>query len=608
MRVIPHSICPQVALQVPDVAASEVLKAIIVRSNFIPGIRFQLGWRGVKDCCFASDAWTMKLAGYSGVFGIRRATVMEQGGVSVGVFPVSYFPQPDEDIVESFSVQAGLITQLNEYKTLLREYVKHEALCDAFTIGAVHVAVLPDGTGFTLGLESSSRLASVAVDGVVAGEGTELAEVIAAGDFDQNIPAWDMAYDFFRVLAASTSYCMQHQPGRMMQRIREGRMVHYTAKGACYAVPDTDELERQLVLEYGTIPNSANVVLYDASWTDSWQNIWCHDEPIPEEYSGEAWWQSLPDSQSKSLDKKVLGIVDKPRLIILTGFLGSGKTSFLREFIEYQIARNQFVAVVQNEIGKQGLDGKILGQEYAVTEVDEGCVCCSLVGSLKAAAIELTQVFQPDYIVVETTGLANPANLLSEIAELEDLIVFDSVTTVFDAEAGVRCLKSFEVARSQAAMADTILLNKVDLVTQEQLVDLHEEIRRMNPRASVLETVHGDVHPSALESDVPRNVREKRMPLLLTDLRNHTHDNMSSISIKLPKEIKREAFEAWIQALPEKVYRVKGALTFAGDENPSVVQYVAGRYDITPHPSDAMSDFLIAIGQKISESEIQFVV
>lgn len=607
MRVIPNSICPHAALEESEVAASEVLKAIIVRSNFIPGIRFKLGWRGVKDCCSTSDAWTMKLAGHEGVFGIRRGTVTEQNGVSVGVFPISYFPQPDEELVDSFSVQAALITQLEEYKPLLREFVRHEALCDAFTIGAIHIAVLPDGSGFTLGLESSTRLASVAVDGVVVENNGQQNEIVAAGDFDQNLPAWDIAYDFLRVIAASTSYCMQHRPGGMMLRTREGRIVEYTAKGTCIAVPDTDEHDRQIVLQYGRMPQE-NTVLEDSSWGQPLEYIWQAGEDLPPEYADEGWWHSLPDAETHTLDKHVLGIVEKPRLIVLTGFLGSGKTSFLREFIEYQIARNQFVAVVQNEIGKQGLDGKILGQEYAVTEVDEGCVCCSLVGSLKAAAIELTHTFQPDYIVVETTGLANPANLLSEIAELEELIVFDSITTVFDASEGLRCLQQFEVARSQAAMADTILLNKVDLVSQDELLVLHEEIRKMNPRASVLETVHGDVHPCALESEDPRSVKDKRIPLLLTDLRNHTHDKMSSISIPLPDVIERSSFEAWLETLPETVYRVKGALTFSGDESPSVVQFVAGRYDITPHPADAMSDFLIAIGQNLGEEGLQLTL
>jgi len=607
MRVIPNSICPRAVLEEPEVAASEVLKAIIVRSNFIPGIRFKLGWRGVKDCCSALDAWTMKIAGYEGVFGIRRGTVSKQNGISVGVFPISYFPQPDEELVDSFSVQAALITQLDEYMPLLREFVRHEALCDAFTIGAIHVAVLPDGTGFTLGLESSSRLASIAVDGVVVENSGQQNEVVAAGEYDQNLRAWDIAYDFFRVIATSTSYCMQHRPEGMMERTREGRIVQYTAKGTCFAVPDTDEHDRQVVLQYGSVPQDG-AVFEDSSWSVPFGKIWQTGEDFPDEFAAEGWWHLLPDAENHALDKHSLGITDKPRLIVLTGFLGSGKTSFLREFIEYQTARNQFVAVVQNEIGKQGLDGKILGQEYAVTEVDEGCVCCSLVGSLKAAAIELTRTFQPDYIVVETTGLANPANLLSEIAELEELVTFDSVTTVFDAGEGLRCLRQFEVARSQAAMADTILLNKIDLVTQDELLVLHEEIRRMNPRASVLETVHGDVHPCALESETSRSAKHKRMPLLLTDLRNHTHDKMSSISIPLPEVVERSSFEKWLDALPETVYRVKGALTFSGDENPSVVQFVAGRYDITPHPADAMSDFLIAIGQNLTEEGLELAL
>ena len=149
-----------------------------------------------------------------------------------------------------------------------------------------------------------------------------------------------------------------------------------------------------------------------------------------------------------------MGITERPRLIVLTGFLGSGKTTFLTRFIEEQAAKNGFVAVVQNEIGKKGLDGKLLGQSYAVTEVDEGCVCCTLAGSLRSALSGILGEFQPDFVVLETTGLANPANLLAEIVDLDDMLDFASVTTLLDAACAPRALTEFEVARNQVQLAD----------------------------------------------------------------------------------------------------------------------------------------------------------
>lgn len=121
----------------------------------------------------------------------------------------------------------------------------------------------------------------------------------------------------------------------------------------------------------------------------------------------------------------------------MTGFLGSGKTSFLNHFVEYQAERNAFVAIVQNEIDAKNLDTHLLGQHYAVTAMDEGCICCTLAGNLNMALVESVSGFQPDFVVVETTGLANPANFLSEISELEDHLDFCSITTTVDATQGL---------------------------------------------------------------------------------------------------------------------------------------------------------------------------
>lgn len=607
MSAIPDSICPHAVLHSQDIAAAELMKAIIVRSNFIPGTRYQLGWRGIKDCCYSSDAWTMKIADYSGVFGIRCKKVITEGSRSIGIFPISYFPHPEEDLVEKFSLQAGIVTQLENYYPLLREFVQHNELREIFTIGTIHLSVTTDGNGCCLGLSSSTRLAAVAIDGVTSTLGTEPVQVVKPGGYDQDIPAWNLAYAFFRVLAASTSYCIERPPAALQQFTRRGHFIHFTEAGTFYSMPTAANEDHCLELTYGAHSVSGLLQNERSIWPEYPAIDWKFDQKKPAQYENEQWWSCKPETQSATTGLSTTIVANKPRLIVLTGFLGSGKTSFLREFIEYQVARNQFIAVIQNEIGKQGLDGKLLGQEYAVTEVDEGCVCCSLVGSVKTAVMDLTSTYKPDYIVLETTGLANPANLLSEIAELEDLVVFDSVTTVFDAASGTQCLKEYEVARSQLAMADSILLNKTDLVTEKELAALYTQIKTINPQAPIIETVHGDVHPNMVFEDgsPSQNVKKKKMPLLLSDFRNHTHDHMSSVSVPIPERLRREEFEEWIQVLPENVYRLKGSLQFSNEGTSNVIQYVAGRYDIAECPSEGMSDFLIAIGKNINEINLQ---
>ena len=131
------------------------------------------------------------------------------------------------------------------------------------------------------------------------------------------------------------------------------------------------------------------------------------------------------------------GTEPRPALVILTGFLGAGKTSLLLEMVEHHRAHDQFVAIIQNEIGATGVDGYIVdGGETSLT-LDEGCVCCSLAGSLASGIKRLTERFCPERIILETSGLANPLNLLREQEAWADVARLEMVVTVVDAVHGL---------------------------------------------------------------------------------------------------------------------------------------------------------------------------
>ncbi len=605
MAAIPEHICPPGSLSDARRAAPELMKAFIIRSNFIPGLRHRLGWRGIKDCFHDVEAWTAKIGNLPGVFGIRCEEVVISDGVSGGRFLLSYFPHPEEDLVESFSVQAGIISQEDDYISRVREYLKHEDLRQGFTLGRISLDVASDASGFSLTLQAPTRLITIAEDGLSVVKDGEAVQLVEPGGRDQDLPAWDIAMEFFRVLAASVVFCLRNRPDSMVRYCRDGIVAGYNAKEltSLKAAPELKELCLGLGFErHPQVPDSRAA---EPAWLSEPQHHWEKDGEIPEEYASEPWWDVTPFGECNNIDKEGLGITDKPRLIVLSGFLGSGKTSFLRHFIEHQAARNQFVAVVQNEIGETGLDGKLLGQNYAVTEVDEGCVCCSLVGSLKGAVMDIMSSFQPDDIVVETTGLANPGNLLAEISEIEDIVSFESVTTIVDAEAGLESLEKFEVARAQATTADVIVVNKADLVDKERLAELEQAIRRFNPHAPVIIAEHGDVHPGLLYDvdNAGAKAGKKAAPLFLGDLRNHSHDHMSSVSIPVPESFDRKWFEQRVGMLPENVFRLKGMVRFDNDSAPSVVQWVAGRCEITPADPDIGETplFLVAIGKDMEQ-------
>lgn len=109
-------------------------------------------------------------------------------------------------------------------------------------------------------------------------------------------------------------------------------------------------------------------------------------------------------------------------LHILTGFLGSGKTTFLRQWLDFLHGRERYTGVIQNEFGEIGLDAALLRGETQVEALDEGCVCCSLADSLRPGLLRLIGDMPAEQFILETTGLANPANVMEALSELRDIV------------------------------------------------------------------------------------------------------------------------------------------------------------------------------------------
>ena len=299
---------------------------------------------------------------------------------------------------------------------------------------------------------------------------------------------------------------------------------------------------------------------------------------------------------------------------MLTGFLGSGKTSFLQHFIEYQVQLNRFVAIIQNEIGEIGLDGKLLDHDYSVTEIDEGCVCCTLIGSLKNAIHQILSSFHPDYIVLETTGLANPYNLLDEISEVNELVRFDSITTLVDGLNVDKSLEDYQVAKDQIKAADILLLNKKDLLDEIQLKEIHQNLRRINPDAPILSTKQGDINPSLIYGIDPQDIKEITLTKGLQGATHHHYyshkdDGLSSYKISFSRPVERERFLDGIKALPSSIFRMKGILDFVDSKLPLLFQYVGGRFEFSEFNNPKMTDrFLILIGQGFQKESIDSVL
>ncbi len=189
---------------------------------------------------------------------------------------------------------------------------------------------------------------------------------------------------------------------------------------------------------------------------------------------------------------------------IITGFLGSGKTTLLNHILSNQ--QGVKTAVLVNEFGEIGIDNELIvntSDDNTMIELSNGCVCCTINEDLANAVYKIMErPDKVDYMIVETTGLADPLPVALTFlgSELRDLTRLDSIVTVVDAENFNISLFNSEVAQSQIAYGDIILLNKTDLVDEADLDKLEVQIRDIKEGARILRTTKGNVPLSLLLS------------------------------------------------------------------------------------------------------------
>jgi G3E family GTPase len=605
---------PNEILSSPELGIQELMRGLLVRTNFVPGVRHVIGWRGLKESFTSVEGWTAKIKSFAGVFGMHFDALDKLGDWWIATFPLLYFPDPQEELVEHSSLRAGAYTQRQDYLSYIRDFLLYPQLCELFKIGVIELGINEAGDALILGLDSISHQRMIAKDGVTLLREGRTVELIKPGDCDQNFPAYNTAIAFYQVLAASFTFNLGKPPAYMRYLRRPGKEIVYEAGGRHWQNPADDIHRESLYLGYGAA-GFKNVIdaVADETAAASRDIEWEIGKAVMPEFKEALWWNAHQISDYKTLDKKILGVDDRPQLIVLTGFLGSGKTSFLQQFIEYQVQRNRFVAVIQNEIGETGLDGKLLDHDFSVTEIDEGCVCCTLIGNLKKAIHQILSSFQPDYIVLETTGLANPYNLLDEISEVNELVRFDSITTMVDGLNIEQTLNSYDVARDQIKAADIILLNKTDLLIKNLVGKISGQLKEINPSAPILTTVRGDINPALIYGVDPMDdpaVSNRKKSQEDKTQNHHTHerDGFSSYKISFNRPLAKEGFIEAIQALPSTVFRAKGVVEFMGADQPLLFQYVRGRFEFSEFTNPKMSErFLILIGQDIRKEPIDIV-
>ncbi|HYC57756.1 MAG TPA: GTP-binding protein [Candidatus Binatia bacterium] len=329
---------------------------------------------------------------------------------------------------------------------------------------------------------------------------------------------------------------------------------------------------------------------------------------------------------------------------IVTGFLGSGKTTLLRNLLEAAPSRER-IAVIVNEVGEIGIDGRVLtGFEHieSVVELAGGCICCSIDEYRFDFAIhELIAAVDPTLLLIETTGVADPGPAIERVARAG--LGLDAVVTVVDAAAWARAWRLSSVVRRQIESADFLVLSKTDLVQRRRLQSLRRRLAKVNSRAHVLESAHGKLGgdaslltaaglraawltqtPSGQSADeeparaarthtVPSadepgqtsvspsvTAREEDVAAGRAETPGDQGDHfaaadLESFSYLSVRPVDRGAFEAFLAALPPQVYRAKGFIRLAGGGQTWLFNHVCGRSELSLFEMGAIDAGLQAV-------------
>lgn len=298
---------------------------------------------------------------------------------------------------------------------------------------------------------------------------------------------------------------------------------------------------------------------------------------------------------------------------VITGYLGSGKTTLLNQILTQK--HGQRVAVIVNEFGDVGIDSQlVVNSDEEILEMNNGCICCTVRGDLiRIVGNLMERQEQFDRIIIETTGLADPAPVIQSFfvdETMQGQTELDAVVTVVDSRYIWQHWSSSEV-QEQIAFADVILLNKVDLVSFEQLDELENRIQMMNVFAKIYRTQRCDLSLEAILGIKAFDLKKVLSiePNFLEDIPHEHDESISSVSITVAGTVSGDKLTTWlnqlIQVQGQNIFRMKGILNVDDEDRRFVCQGVhmllEGRPGSPWKHNETRKNEMVFIGRDLNE-------
>lgn len=554
--LLPRPLDPQSGLECPT-----ILGAMLTASHFERAKARALGWRGILPSVSETPGWTCKIAGSPHVFGLVFAGESVIGDKYIeGTFHSYVFPQPEDALLERFSLAALHQAMEEDYSARIRRIGVHEDTLQDFLLGLLRLKISLDKQALTLSLTAPDHHRTIAVDGVAAEDGRW---VIAPGGYDCDIPAFRLLVRFFSTLAGT----MEKQAGEQ---------ARYWLNTSPIPVQGVD-----------TAGNFSPCPGWHVRLIQLTATLGAAAEP-PEARR----LSHLPLRYRPAVSADA----SRPVLHVLTGFLGAGKTTFLRHWLDFLHGRERYTGVIQNEFGAVNVDAALLRGSTGVEALEDGCVCCSLADSLRPGLERLISSMPAQQIILETTGLANPESLLATLQSLEDLVVPGLVITVLDTcrmeENG---FSGEEIHRAQIEKADVLILSKTDLHPEQDVHGLALRAAELNPRALVLCADNGHIAFAELDAWLESHGGYTQCGPIPPLPHAHGKSGITAHTVRLPPETSRQDIEAVISAAGPGLIRAKGMVRLR-EKGMCMIQYASGTLNFENVPESTPPSGLILIG------------
>ena len=572
-----------------------LIEGLIRTLYFRPSYPKMAGWQGIRHSSLFGHCWSAKIIRHQGVFGFQFKGEQSEAGFVRSSFMIYYFPHPDEKLLEVFPLATLSTVQKQNYSQIIGNFPSLGQDLDFFQTGSLELCAGLSGEWMQMTVSAFSRQRVMSRHGISLPDGRWL---VKPGEYESDVPAWHLSYAFFRALATTVSIVLNQGPEPALISRYPGEIMEIT-RDSVNTIESSQVFKLSLRLSFGELPQDISVPAKGFN--------------IPRNFKKQPWQNPL-EGEGTQLNQDNY----RPDFVIFSGFLGSGKTTLIRSLLDRQMQKNYFTAVIQNEIGRENLDGKLLKGECELEEIDEGCVCCTLSGQIRRGVSRIMDRFKPDLIILETSGLANPDNIIKDYRAIQDLVKPGPVITVVDALNFEDVIENSRLSSEQVRAADQIIIAKADLVQEHVLERLVKRIGKVNPDARIFTGQNGQVNWSDLFSIYEDSKTNRQLPSpsitedkeILPDMRKvigftHADEGFETQTFYFTKAFDREGLLRTMEKTGPGVYRIKGIVDFRSEDTPFLVHKAGEIIDIEPLKKPLTDKrFLVFIGQGLDQENL----